>query len=154
MSQEVSVRLIMNQLIVLIVAATMGCSSYRPTAPLPAPMTEVRVSFAAPRDIAVRSPAGDSILLANVRELRGAVVRSQLDTRMDHLRIRLGSAHGPSGGLSNVPEGAIATIPRDMFVRVEQRSFDPMKTLRVVGYIAGAALLVSLLAIGLALDSA
>ena len=146
-------RLIANQLILLVMAATIGCSSYRPTAPLPAPATDVRVSFAAPRDIAVRSPAGDSILLANVRELRGAIVRSQLDTRMDYLRIRLGSAHGASGALSNVPDGAIATVTRDMFVRVEQRSFDPMKTLRVVGYIAGGVLIVSLLAIGLALDA-
>jgi hypothetical protein len=73
---------------------------------------------------------------------------------MDHLRIRLGSARGPSGALSNVPAGAIATVPRDMFVRVEQYSFDPMKTLRLVGVIAAGVLLVTVLAIGLAVDDA
>jgi len=147
-------RLIVNPVILVVVAATVGCSSYRPSAPLPAPATVVRVSFASPRDISVLNPAGDSVVLANVRELRGAIVRSQLDARMDHLRIRLGSAHGPSGALSDVPGGAIATVPRDMFVRVEQRSFDPMKTLRLIGMIAAGVLLVTALAIGIALEDA
>lgn len=129
-----------------------ACTSYRPTAPLPAPATTVRVSFLSPRDVVARSAAGDSILLAGVRELTGSVVRAQLDTRMDSLRVRIGSARNASGAIPGIPEGAIATVPRETFVRVEQKSIDPVKTFRVVALAAGVVLLVGLLAIGLALE--
>ena len=135
-------------LAVLIIA---GCSSYRPTAPLPAQATTVRVSFIAPRDVVARSAAGDSILLAGVRELTGSVVRAQLDTRMDSLRIRLGSARNEEGAIAGVPEGAIVSVPRVAFVRVEQKSFDPVKTFRVVALVAGVVVLIGVLALGVAL---
>ena len=144
----------MKPVVLLIAVVAAGCSSYRPTAPLPAPATTVRVSFPSPRDVVARTTTGDSMVLAGVRELSGRIVRAQLDTRMDSLTIRLGSACGAAGGISGIPEGAVATIPRDLFVRVEQRSIDPWKTLKVVGYVAAGALMLSLLAIGLALDDA
>ncbi len=138
--------------LLVLVVATSGCMSYRPSAPLPAPATSVRVSFLSPRDVVARSATGDSVVLRNVTELRGSIVRAQLDTRLDSIRIRLGSARGPSGAVSGVVSGAIATVPREVFVRVEQRSLDGGKTLKVIGYVAGAVLLISLLAIGLALE--
>ena len=140
----------LKRVVLLIALLAAGCTSYRPTAPLPAPATTVRVTFLSPRDVVARGAAGDSMVLTGVRELTGSVVRAQLDTRTDSLRIRLGSVRGPSGAISGIPDGAIATVPREVFVRVEQRSFDPRKTMKVVGYVALGALALVVLAIGLA----
>ena len=140
----------------LLVASLLiaGCSSYRPSAPLPAPATTVRVSFLTPRDVVARTPAGDSVLLTKVRQLSGSIVRAQLDTRTDVVRIRLGSARDSSGAIVGIPEGAIATVPRETFVRVEQKALDPVKTLRLVALVAGVVVLITALAIGMALDDA
>lgn len=128
-----------------------GCSSYRPSAPLPAPATTVRVSFLSPRDVVARTPAGDSMMLVGVRQLNGSIVRAQLDTRMDVVRVRLGSARDSSGAIEGIPDGAIVSVPREPFVRVEQKSIDPVKTFRVVALVAGAVVLIGVLALGLAL---
>jgi len=133
--------------LLVLVIATSGCMSYRPSAPLPAPATSVRVSFVSPRDVVARSTTGDSVVLRNVTELRGSIVRAQLDTRLDSVRIRLGSARGPSGAVSGVSDGALATVPREMFVRVEQRSLDVWKTLKVVGIAALAVVALTMLAV-------
>ncbi len=122
------------------VLATAGCKSYRPTAPLPQPATQVRVTFATPRNIVAVSPAGDAQLLGNVTELHGSIVRAQLDTRLDSIRIRLGSARAGKESLLQVPDGAIATVPRDVTVRMDQRSVDPWKTAGFgIGMLAAAA---------------
>ena len=129
-----------------------GCMSWRPTAPLPAPATTVRVTFLSPRDVIARTPSGDSVVLTSVRELRGSVVRAQLDTRTDSLRIRLGSVRG-SGTLPELPDGAMVTVSREVFTRVDQQSFDAWKTMKLIGYtVAGVAVAVVVL-LGLALGS-
>src|SRR5687767_10246511 len=97
-------------LMVAMVLMVAGCRSYRPSAPLPKPATEVRVRFAMPQDVAVTNAAGEVTTLSDVTELHGSIVRAQLDTRLDSIRIRLGSASGESGRLSGVQDGAIATI--------------------------------------------
>jgi hypothetical protein len=127
-----------------------GCTSYRPTAPLPAPATTVRVTFLSPRDVVARTPGGDSVVLYAVREMSGSIVRAQLDTRLDSLRVRLGAARNASRGISGIPEGAIVTVPREPFVRVEQKSVDPVKTLKVVALVAGIVVLAGVLLIAVA----
>ena len=127
-----------------------GCTSYRPTAPLPAPATTVRISFLSPRDVVARTPSGDSMMLSGVRELSGSVVRAQLDTRLDSLRVRLGSARNASGGISGIPDGAIVAVPREPFVRVEQKSVDPVKTFKLVALVAGVVVLAAVLLIAVA----
>ena len=142
----------MTRLMVLAaVVATVGCSSYRPSAPLPPPEATVRVSFLSPRDLIARTATGDSVVLPAVRELHGSVIRAQLDTRMDSVRLRFRSAKAV-GALPSIPEGSTVTVAREVFTRVEQRSFDAWKTLKLVGYIGAGLLALSLLAVGLALE--
>ena len=143
----------MLRCLVILVCALLaaGCSSYRPAAPLPAPATPVRVSFLSPRDLVVRTATGDSIVLAGVRELRGSVVRSRLDVRTDSLRVLVESARGASGAFSGIPRGATVLVPRETFVRVEQRSFDVMKTTKVIALAAGAVVLLGVIGIGMVL---
>ena len=132
--------------VVILLLATAGCTSYRPTAPLPQPATNVRVTFATPRNIVAVSPAGEERLLRNVTEVSGSIVRAQLDTRLDSIRIRLGSALAGREPLRSIPDGAIATVPRDVTVRIDQRAVDPWKTAALVAVImvaAAAALVVT-----------
>ena len=110
------------------------------------------MSFLSPRDIVARTATGDSVVLTGVRQLNGSIVRAQLDTRTDSVRVRLGSARSESGAIEGIPEGAIVSVPRVAFVRVDQKSFDPVKTFKVAGYVAAGVLIIGLLAIGLALD--
>ena len=143
-----------RRLAVALVLASLGCTSYRTSAPLPAPETEVRVSFVSPRDITAQMPTGEPTVLRNVMELRGKVIRAQLDTRVDSIRILLGQARGPTGPVPGVVSGTVATVPREMFVRVEQRQLDAPKTLRRTAYVIGAVLVAGLALLALALGAA
>ena len=125
--------------------AGIGCTSYRPSAPLPAPETEVRVSLLSPRDIPVQTPSGERRVLRNVKELRGRVVRAQLDTRVDSIRILLGQARNADGAIPGLARGTVATVPREVFVRVEQKGLDAPKTLRRTAYVVGGVLVAGLL---------
>jgi hypothetical protein len=141
-----------TSILMVALVALAGCTSYRPIAPLPAPATSVRVSFLSPRDLVARGPSGDTLMLTGVRELNGSVVRAQLDTRTDSVRLRLGSARSEGGTIEGIPDGAIVTVPRVAFVRMDQKSFDPVKTFKAVALIAGVVVLIGVLAIGLALE--
>jgi hypothetical protein len=127
-----------------IMLAASACSSYRHVEPLPGASMVVRVSFPVPRDIRARTVAGDSILLAEVREIQGTVISAQRDT----IHIRIGSMRGPWGNFSGLPEGTVAAVSRDASVRVEAKSFDGRRTATMTG---GA---VGIVVIGVALLSA
>ena len=143
----------MTRLMVLAaMLATVGCTSWRPTAPLPPPATMVRVSFLSPKDVVARTASGDSVVLPAVRELRGSVVRAQLDTRTDSLRIRLASARA-SGALPEIPDGAVVTVSREVFTRVDQQAFDAWKTMKLVGYAVAGVLILVVATLALALEA-
>ena len=104
----------------------------------------MRVTFLAPKDLVARTAGGDSVVLSAVRELSGSVVRARLDTRMDSLRVRLGSARDESGVIDGIPEGAIVAVPRTSFVRIDQETLDVANTLKVVVLAAGTVTLLGL----------
>ena len=141
-----------KRLVVLLVLVSTGCMSYRPSAPLPAPETQVRVSFALPRDVRVQTPTGESAMLRNVTELRGTVIRAQLDTRLDSVRVMLGTARGREGAIPGVAAGTLAIVPRGVETRVDQRSIDVVKTagvaLAVLAVVTVAVITVIALSVG------
>ncbi len=114
------------------VFAAAGCSSYRPIARQTPADTPVRVRFASTRDVVARTPAGDSLLLTNLRELRGAVVSATADT----VHVRIATLRKLPGSHGEAPAGAIAAVPRDALVRIDAKTFDGEKT-------GGAVLLVA-----------
>jgi hypothetical protein len=133
-----------------LVLAAVGCSSYRPVELLPGAAEAVRVSFPAPRDIHARTPAGDSMLLTDVREIQGTVISAQRDT----IHLRIASMRGPWGNFNGLPEGTVAAVPRDASVRVEAKAFDSGRTAATSAGAAGIVLIGVVLLSALALIAA
>ena len=130
--------------LLVVMFATVGCMGYTPVDPQPDAEAAVRLSFTSPRSIVSRSPAGDSILLRDVTQLRGTVV----SVRSDTIYVRLRSARLPQGVITGPAQGTVAAVPRDADVRTEKVSVSGRRTIALVGFLVLGTLSAMVAAIG------
>ena len=121
------------------ISSVAACTSYRPTALSQAPSGTVRVTYASPRTVAVRSGSDEEVSLSGSTEVVGRVDRVSADT----LYVRVESVRGPQGFAKGVPVNGVAAIVRDRDTVVERRAYNNDRTLGL--FLAGGAAIIALI---------
>ena len=117
-----------------------GCRAYQAIDPMPEATGTVRVSWDAPRTIAVQPASGPTSTIDEVTRLVGRIDRVSADTAF----LRLDDVRGPSGIIGGVPRGAVVAVVRERGMRMERSSFSTDRTL---GLLLGGGALVTAIAL-------
>ncbi|MEO8908630.1 MAG: hypothetical protein ABI408_00175 [Gemmatimonadaceae bacterium] len=122
------------------VALIVACHSYTPVASDVNMREEVRVQFAAPRDVVGKKSSGVDVTLPAIREFSGVV----LSVGGDSLVVAASAAVGEGGAKVPIEPGTTITVVRGPAVSIYAKRFDESKT-ALVGIGGGAVVLYVLL---------
>ena len=126
--------------LVVVLAALSGCASYtRVTTTEITPRTELRVRFAAPRDMSLTAPNGDTLTLHGVKELRGILISLKADSiRLGLTNAQLQEEGGQRFGVGTTTTFAVADA------QMERVTNHPGRTVFfVITLVGGLALLIA-----------